>query len=118
MVGCALVPSPPPSADRLVDSWPVGEPYTCESAAQCEDLRKVALEGLDEYYAGHADVVGLELHREGVRIDPATGNVLLAVRSGNCCQVALFRLSDGTERALGVGYPGIATEPMAFPEGP
>lgn len=104
--------------DRVVDGWPIGVPLACEDVARCQILGQVAREGLDQYYAGHAEIAEFGLHSEGMTVDPETGDKILVTRSGACCEVALFRLADGTEHALGVGYPGISTTPMAFPDGP
>ena len=118
MLACGLLPNARPIGDRVVDGWPIGAPLQCEDASRCQALSAVAREGLDQHYAGHAAVVEFGLYNEGSRIDAETGDKILVIRSGACCEVALYRLADGTEHALGVGYPGISTTPMAFPEGP
>ena len=118
VLGCGLLPNERPTGDRVVDGWPIGAPLACEDAKRCQALTLVAREGFDEHYAGHAEIVDFGLYTEGALIDPKTGDKILMNRSGGCCDVALFRLADGTEHALGVGYPGISTTPMAFPEGP
>ena len=118
VLGCGLLPNARPTGDRVVDGWPIGAPLECEDAARCQALTTVAGEGLDQHYPQHAEIVGFGLYSEGMRVDPETGNAILVNRSGSCCDVALFRLADGTEHALGVGFPGISTTPMAFPEGP
>ncbi len=48
----------------------------------------------------------------------ADGNVILWTRSGACCSVARFELADGGVKAIGVGFPGVSTTPMAFDYGP
>lgn len=118
VLGCGLLPNVRPTGDRTVDGWPIGRPFACDDAAKCQALRTVAREGLDRYYAGHEEIVEFGLYSEGIRVDPETGKRILVKRSIDCCEMALFRLADGTEHALGVGYPGISTTPMAIPEGP
>jgi hypothetical protein len=118
VLGCGLLPNERPTGDRIVDGWPIGGPFACDDAARCQALGTVAREGLDQYYAGHAEIVEFGLYSEGSRVDPETGKRILVKRSIDCCEVALFRLADGTEHALGVGYPGFSTTPMAIPGGP
>jgi hypothetical protein len=112
----AVAVSSGPTADPVVDGWPVGDAFTC-SNPECEALLPVAQAQLDTRDPGHAPVVHATLHHEGVYAD-ASGHLILSVRSGGCCQVARFELADGTIRAIGVGYPGISQEPMAFDYGP
>ena len=62
---------------------------------------------------GHAAVTSVAIHREGTKIDPATGDHIVFTRSGSCCYVLVADLEDGSRHAIGVGYPGISTEPIA-----
>lgn len=104
----------------LIDGWPIGEPYVCDvptarsgnCTTEVADLVRTAQAGLDRRNPGHAAVAKLTLHHEGVL---ANGGLL--TRSG-LCHVALFTLSDGNVRAIGVCYPGISTVPQAVDYGP
>lgn len=107
--GCA------PAADRIIDSWPVGEPVQCADARSCDELVNVGLAGLNARDPGHPPVVRARLHREGAISDPSTGQQILMIRSGGCCQVLVVQLTDGSTRAIGVGYPGISNVPVAIP---
>jgi hypothetical protein len=133
---CAAGPTLQP--DPVIDSWPIGSALECagpvtdgtfvpmltpdasESDADlnvqgnCTDMVLEALRGLDARDAGHAETSSVAIHREGTSIDPETGNVIIWARSGACCSVLVAELVDGSRSAIGVGYPGISTEPIAI----
>ena len=96
----------------VVDGWPIGNEVNCSLEQRCDELLTAARTGLASRNPGHAEVVKQTLHEEGTH-----GNVL-TTRSGGCCWVARFRLADGSVRAIGVGYPGISTEPATVDYGP
>ena len=124
-------------ADPVIDTWPVGVALGCNGPvtdgsfvavtspdvneedadvhvmAACAQLVLTALEGLDARDQGHAAVTSVAIHREGTKIDPSTGSHIIFTRSGNCCYVLVADLEDGSRHAIGVGYPGISTEPIA-----
>ena len=109
LAGCAS------ASDKVVDGWGIGPPFTCpfvDPDRPCAALLPLAVEALERRDPGHLPIVSAELREEG---PDATGN--LVVRS-TAFEVALFRLADGSMRAIGVGYPGVATEPMALDYGP
>ena len=81
--------------------------------ASCRELVLEALRGLAARDRGHAAVTSVAIHREGTVIDSATGKQILFARSGGCCYVLVADLEDGSRHAIGVGYPGIWTEPIA-----
>jgi hypothetical protein len=108
LAGCASGPDP------IIDSWPVGGRYECSTDRRCDELIRVGLAGIDKRDPDHAAVTAVELHSEGTFVDPVTGNKLLMSRSGSLC-VLVVRLDDGGMSAIGVGYPGVSQEPMAFP---
>jgi hypothetical protein len=112
IVGCF-----PQAGDPVIDGWPVGAALPCTPEQKCQELLAAASAGLDRRNPGHADVVEGTLHAEGRTVN-ASGETILITRSGSCCSVALFTLTDGTVRAIGVGYPGISTTPMAIDFGP
>ena len=101
----------------MIDGWPIGSESSCIASERCPELLATARTGLDDRDPGHAAVVKVELHTEGVTVD-ADGNVILTTRSGGCCSVARFELADGSVKAIGVGFPGVSTTPMAFDYGP
>ena len=118
--GCSVLPAVGhldlvPQEDPVVDTWPIGDPLDCVSGANCDVLTRVALAGLDERDPGHAAVVAARLHNEGALVDAKTGNRVLMTRSGSCCSVLVVELADGSTHAIGVGFPGISHNPMAFP---
>ena len=125
------------TADPVIDTWPVGVALGCNGPvadgsfvpatppdvreedadvrvmAACAELVLTALRGLDARDQGHAAVTSVAIHREGTKTDPATGDHIIFTRSGNCCYVLVADLEDGSRHAIGVGYPGISTEPIA-----
>ena len=107
----------PASSDPVVDTWPVG-PVICPGAGDvdCTGLLAEATDGLAKRNPRHAEVIQATLHSEGRIVEG--GVEVIVNRSGNCCYVARFELEDGTVRAIGVGYPGISTTPIAIDYGP
>jgi len=105
-----------PTASVVVDGWSIGDgfctglsdgaPEGVSCAREVEARLAVAADGLDRREPGHASIVAAELHREGGYPGP-DGQVLLPTRSGGCCAVAVFRLDDGSVKAIGVGRIGI-----------
>lgn len=116
VMGCGGSVAP----DPVIDGWAVGEPLECvgEDALRCPELLRVGLAELDRRSPGHGAVATAALHREGVDVDPVTGDRILRTRSGGGLSVLLITLVDGSTVAIGVGYPGISREAMAFPWGP
>ena len=99
-----------------MDGWSIGDgfcsalregvPDGARCAQDAEAHLAVAADGLDQREPGHAPIVARELHREGGYPGP-DGQILLPTRSGGCCAVAVFRLEDGSVKAIGVGRIGI-----------
>ena len=107
----------PAGADRVVDGWPIGERLEC-STAECESYLPVAEAGLRRRDFGHAEIVDSALHKQGT-YELENGDSYLPVCSGGSCPaVAVFTLSDGSTRAIGVGSPGIGTDVMVSNWGP
>jgi hypothetical protein len=101
----------PATASPVIDSWPIGPKTGCTyeelfPGTSCADIVAVGRAGLDERDPGHAPVASSEFHERGVDLDPATGRPIVHVGSGPCCAVLVFRLADGSVRAIGVGAPG------------
>ncbi len=115
LLGGLVAGSCAPAADPIIDTWPVGEAVDCAETPSCDELTRVGLAGLNERDPGHAPVVAARLHTEGAFVDPTTGDTILVVRSGGCCQVLVVRLMDGSTRAIGVGFPGISDKAVAIP---
>jgi len=106
----------PAGPNQVVDGWPIGERLDC--GAECETYLTVAEAGLDRRDPGHAPIVDVALHRQGTYELEGGGSYLPVCSGGSCPSVAVFRLSDGSIRAIGVGSPGISTEVRASDWGP
>lgn len=115
-----LIVSPAPTADPLLDTWPVGTTYECKDADSpvagwCEGLLDAGLKGLDDREPGHPALVSTEFHMMGMKIDAKSGKVGYFINSGPCCSVLVITLVDGTRRAIGVGSPGGSGQIIAVP---
>ena len=107
----------PADPDRVVDGWPIGERLDC-GTTDCASYLSVASGGLERRDRSSASIVDSALHRQGT-YELETGGMYLAVCSGGQCPlVAVFTLSDGSIRAIGVGDPGISTELRVSDWGP
>jgi len=73
------------------------QPSTWDCDASLEVWLSAAKEGFDRRDPSHAPVVRTTLHEYA-------GN---ATFLSNCCLVAVFELSDGTTRAIGVTHLGV-----------
>jgi hypothetical protein len=114
LAGCSTFEPQP----RIVDGWAIGDPLDCTARADCQTLAETARTELGNAEPDHAAVAGWGLYDETYYVDPATGDKILSTRSGSCCEVWLATLADGRTVAVGVGYPGVSKEPMAFRLGP
>jgi hypothetical protein len=118
LTACGLVTSP--ADGSVIDGWLVGPPARCEDRVirtennvevdrgRCADLVAAAAKALDDRDPGHAAVAAMRLHE---RRWPAN----------TCCglqYVAVYTLVDGSVKAIGVGWPGVATYPYTIPFGP
>ena len=99
-----------PRSDPVIDTWPVGGPATCEE--RCLPAIEAATDALAAREPGHPGITGVTLHAFGQQVD-AEGRILIRSGSGTIW-VAVFELEDGSVRAIGVGYPGVSREPVAF----
>ena len=111
VAGCAQATS-----DPVVDGWPIGSESDC-AVTPCAAWLAVAHARLDVRDPGHAEIVTATLHSEGVTVGP-DGQLQLTTRSGGCCAVARFVLTDGAVEAIGVGTPGIGDEIRTVDFGP
>jgi hypothetical protein len=114
LAGCALA-NGSGNVGTVVDGWGIGPQFTCpfvDPDRPCAALLPLAVSALDRRNPAHAAIVSSQLHEEG---PDASGN--LVIRS-TPFEVAVFQLADGSVSAIGVGYPGVATEPMALDYGP
>lgn len=107
----------PASPDRVVDGWPIGERVDC-SSVDCASYLSVAAAGLDRRDLGHVPIADSTLHRQGTYELENGGSYLAVCSGGSCPLVAVFTLSDGSNRAIGVGSPGISTELRVADWGP
>ena len=103
----------------VIDGWLVGPLTTCQDVVvtadgvevargRCEDLVAAAANALDDRDPGHPAVVEMQLHER--RWPPNT--------VGGLKYVAVYTLADGSVRAIGVGFPGVATTPYTIEYGP
>ena len=105
----------PSGASPVVDGWPIGDPYVC-SDPQCGPYLELATEGLAARNPGHPEIVEVTLHRHGVILGE-DGQPLRYLSDRP--SIAVFRLVDGSVRAIGVGHVGIAWgKPSVFDWGP
>jgi len=98
-------------ADPVIDTFPVGSLADCRE--RCLPAIAVATDAFDALAPGHPAIVKVTLHDLGREVN-AAGEVILQLRSGGPMWVAVFELEDGSVRAIGVGYPGVSREPVAF----
>jgi hypothetical protein len=103
---CRVAASPNP----VVDDWAIGDVVECPPEDQCPEAIAVARTGLEKRQPGHASEVSASLHNEGTYVG-VNGEHVLATRSGMCCRVVRFELSDGTVAAIGVGVVGACRPP-------
>jgi hypothetical protein len=103
----------------VIDGWLVGPSTACQdrvvsannvevARGRCADLVAAAATALDHRDPGHAAVVAMQLHKR--EWPPNTG--------GGLQYVAVYLLADGSVRAIGVGWPGVATTPYTMEYGP
>jgi hypothetical protein len=103
----------------VIDGWLVGPMTTCQdrvvtadnvevARGRCVDLVAAAAKALDDRDPGHPAVVAMQLHER--RWQPNT--------AGGLQYVAVYTLADGSIRAIGVGWPGVATTPFTIAYGP
>lgn len=105
-----------PTSDPVIDGWSIGVERDCTPDRDCPLLLATAEATLDRRDPGHPAIVAAVLHAEGRVVNVESG-IILNVRSGACCDVAVFELADGSSAAIGVGYPGISRVPIAFDYG-
>ena len=75
---------------------------------RCVDLLAAAAKALDDRDPGHPAVVGMQLHERRRPPDMI----------GGLGYVAVYTLDDASVRAIGVGWPGVATTPYTIEYGP
>ena len=117
VAGCGLLSNGAPSG-QVVDGWRIGQPFDCGFGAQrnpeCDEFVPAAVARFDRRDPGHLPITSVVLYGRGDEL----GNTLLSTCSGGCPILAVFELIDGSFRAIGVGTPGVSTEPMTFDYGP
>lgn len=108
-----------PADGRVIDGWLVGPATVCQDRVvttndvevergRCVDLGAAAANALDNRDPGHPTVVAMELHQ---RLWPPN-------TAGGLQYVAVYSFSDGSVRAIGVGWPGVSTTPYTIDYGP
>jgi hypothetical protein len=117
MAGCGVLPAPESTA--VIDGWLVGAVTVCQdrvvsannvevARGRCVDLVAAAAQALDHRDPGHAAVVAMQFRQ---RLPPPN-------TAGGLEYVAVYALADGSVRAIGVGWPGVATTPYTIDYGP
>lgn len=116
VAGCGSAPS----SGAVIDGWLVGPPALCQdrvvytdndaevARGRCVDLLAAAAIALDRRDPGHQPVVAMQLHD---RLPPPN-------TAGGLAYVAVYSFADGSMRAIGVGWPGVATTPFTIDYGP
>jgi hypothetical protein len=106
------------SQNGQVDGWSIGEEAPCAANdARCLQMIEVATERLDDRDLGHAPIVQVSVHAEGMYPND-DGELGLLFRSGGFPTIVVFILADGTSRAIGVKYVLNDEVPTAFDHGP
>jgi hypothetical protein len=110
----------PTASGTVIDGFAIGAQSDCSErseyeAAECRTYIPVATAALDRRDPGHAPIVSVTLHEQLYAGED--GVPRLAVCSGGCMNVAVFRLLDGSIRAIAVGTPGVSTEPITVDYG-
>jgi hypothetical protein len=99
------------SENQFIDGWSVGDASPCTRGPElCDLLLATALEGFNERNPLHPPVVDAAFHAEGLYRD-SHGNLERVYRSGGTISVVVFRLADGSYRAIGVGWAGVGHPP-------
>ncbi len=101
-----------------VDGWSIGEGGPCSpDAQQCQQMVEAATERLANRDPFHAPIVEVAVHKEGPYPN-RDGEMAPLFRSGGSPDVVVFRLADGTRRAIGVKYVLGDEIPTTFDHGP
>jgi hypothetical protein len=120
VAGCGGVQTSARDSTSVIDGWLVGPLTVCQDRVvhdendveirrgRCVDLVAAAAKALDHRDPGHPAVVAMQLHQR--QRPPNTG--------GGLQYVAVYSLADGSVRAIGVGWPGVATTPLTIDYGP
>ena len=105
--------------DGQVDGWSIGEEMACAPAdAQCQKMIEAATERLDGRDPGHAAVVRVSVHAEGMYPNEPGPGMGMIIRSGGFPTIIVFVLADGTRRAIGVKYVLRDDFPTTYDRGP
>jgi hypothetical protein len=86
---------------RVIDGWTVGPNVPCDNQ-RCRDVLPVAAHLLDRRDPRHPGIVGMTVHETW----PA--------RAWPGVWIVVFKLIDGSVRALPAGYPGISRKPTGW----
>jgi hypothetical protein len=119
VAGCGGDPGSAPARSAVIDRWLVGPLAMCEdrvvsannvevARGRCADLVTAAAKALDKRDPEHPTVVAAQFHR---RLWPPNA-------AGGLQYVAVYSFADGSVRAIGVGWPGVATTPYTIDYGP
>jgi hypothetical protein len=119
VTGCGGDPGSAAADGSVIDGWLVGPPIVCQDRVvyandvevergRCVDLVAAAVHALGDRDPGHPMVVAMQLHQ---RLWPPN-------TAGGLQYVAVYSFADGSVRAIGVGWPGVAATPYTIDYGP
>jgi hypothetical protein len=106
------------SANGQVDGWSIGEGGPCTAdVVRCEQMVDEATRHLAEREPNHPLIVAVTVHQDGLYPN-LDGDLGVIFRSGGPPTIVLFRLADGTRRAMGLKYVLTDEIPTIFDHGP
>lgn len=108
----------PAGPTKVVDGWPVGEPFECRIVdGDCWFYEAIASTALDHRDPGHAPIVSVSLHRQAA-YRHENGEFRNPICLSGCDTVVLFKLVDGSFKAIGAGSIGVSQEVTTRDYGP
>jgi hypothetical protein len=114
VVACGGGPLTSVGPNSLVDGWSIGDESACAELQPgvCDAYIEVANEGLASRDGGHPAIVETVVHGEGLypNLDGDFGMIYRGGPGVAC--VVLFRLVDGTYRAIAVANRYHSSEPL------
>lgn len=97
--GCSTASDP---RVTLVDGWSVGPGQSCATGETCAATIDAATDGLAARDPGHAPIVRVTVHEDGLYPCRNSDDLVQVFRSGGFPIIVLFELEDGSRRAIGV----------------
>ena len=118
ITAAVLIGCDPPGPSMVVDGWPVGEPLECRiTDGECWFYEALASTALDHRSPGHAPIASASLHLQAAyRQDD--GDFRRPICLSGCDTIVLFKLIDGSFKAIGAGSIGVSQEVTTRDYGP